>query len=117
MVLREFSIDFQQAGILLTDVEADAPMKLAQAHGTQMQIIRLVLHLLAITTAHEAVVPRAVLEAEHVPNLMQQSFHRSVQQLRTEPRLEICFQSGRERATFRSVTHEAEDANTLGQPR
>jgi len=47
-------------------------MQLAKANGTQVQMIPLVLYLFTIASTHQAVVPRAMLQAKHVTNLMEQ---------------------------------------------
>jgi hypothetical protein len=70
-----------------------------------MQIVWLVLDLFAVATPHEAVVPSAMLQPEHMPNLMQHRFHGTVQQLCATPF--ICTFT-----PFWSVANETENAHT-----
>lgn len=91
------------------DVHSHEPVELAKAYWAEVQIVQLVFHTLAVTPSHQAIVPSAVLEAEHVPNLVNQRLHGTMKQLRTE--------SCRIPSSLRHVADETEHRYSLGQTR
>mmetsp|Transcript_117181 Transcript_117181/g.250400 ORF Transcript_117181/g.250400 Transcript_117181/m.250400 type:complete len:282 (+) Transcript_117181:601-1446(+) len=98
----------KQLLVLAWNVKPDTPVKLPQANGTQVEVIRLVLHRLSVAAAHQAIEPSAVLQPEHVADLMQHGLDGAVEQLHAPGLCE---------AALRHVPHEAEDSHPLGEAR